>query len=160
MSFWYRSARPKNWSWWRKSLLHRDWGRGRFTRWMQMQIFSARKHPCLRIHLHLTIAYQIIPITPPSKIAVGAVRLNHIPPTKLVAVITTNQGSASRLLPFVNSSLTYPIRHNRYTAVYTKPTAEALIPRRRAVTQRCLRMVFQMPTVAVWRIRPGRKMPR
>lgn len=62
---------------------------------------------CNLIHLssaqlssaHLITAYHVNPIIPPSRIATGAGILNHIPPTKLVAAMTTNHGSPSRLLP-------------------------------------------------------------
>lgn len=44
-------------------------------------------------HYAFTTPNQTIPMTPPKIIAAGAGSLNHMPPTKLVAVITTHQGS-------------------------------------------------------------------
>lgn len=47
----------------------------------------------------VTTLYQMSPITAPNTIATGGFIPNHIPPTKLVVVTTTHQGSVARLVP-------------------------------------------------------------
>jgi hypothetical protein len=46
-----------------------------------------------------TTPYHIMPMTPPNRMATGACRRNHMPPTKLVAVMTSHQASVSSETP-------------------------------------------------------------
>lgn len=138
-----------------REFLSTAWASTNFLEWM----CKRRYHTIYPLVAQaFTIANQISPIIPPKTMAAGAGSLNHMPPTKLVAVTTTHQGSFPRGEPFWSASSMYPISQSRYTAVYTRPTADAFTPRRQEVTDGCLLRDFHRPIVPVWMNWPGEKM--
>jgi len=107
-----------------------------------------------------TTPYQTKPITVPRTIASGGGTLKCMPPTYVVAMMTTHQGSRPKLPPSCTSLSRYPISKSLYTAVKTSPTAVAWMPLSPAFTACMPRTVDQSPMKPVCSHRPGVKIAR
>ena len=111
----------------------------------------------LRFH-GLTTPYHVSPSSPPVKITIGALALNHLEAVKELTVIRTNQGSVSMGPPLLDCSLRNPTFHSLKTAVKTSPTAAHSIPFKVDTNTCLLRILVHTPKIEVLIRIPGRYM--